>query len=264
METTLQPHKLGQLLDHSFRMTLKNYSRFLIPVALYSAVTTGLMEYMFTANSEFFSAASASPQMTENLLSSFKGGPYFLSLLLIILISPLFQFVVNDIAVKSFFLREDDWHLPSSLKKGLERFVPILLATLLSSLIIMGGFLVLIVGALIAALFLSLLYPVLIYEECSPRESLRRSFLLIRGEFFQMAGYWIVFWLIFIGMDMISSQLVEWILRLFLKNSTGLTSTILYYVLSLPVVILSIGLQSCFAVNMYFNQRIKREGFGLE
>lgn len=268
MDTSLNAHTLGQLLDHSFRMTVKNFIPFILPVALYSLVTTLLMDYMFTSNGDFFNALPLyGSDMTGDILASFRVGPYALTIGAMILINPLFQFVVTDLAVKTFFIREREWNILDSLRRGTGRYVTMLLATLLSSLLLMAGVFALIIGSLVVAVFLSLLYPVLVFEEeTSARESLRRSLLLIRGEFWKIAGYWIVFMLIFFGIDTLTTPLLNFLARLIIPSdsNSSLLTTSVHFILNLPVAVFTIGLQSCFTVNMYFNQRIKREGFGLE
>ncbi len=267
METSLNAHTLGQLLDHSFRMTFRNFRRFIPAVAVYSLVTTVLLEYMFASNSAFFNAIPAdASQISSDIFASFNAGAYILPILVMMLISPLFQFVVTDLAVETFFINDDDWRTADSLKKGVGRYVPLLLANLLSFLFMLAGAFTLFVGTLVAAVFLSLLYPVLVFEKTEARETLRRSFFLVKGEFWRITGYWIVFLLIFLGIDMVTSPLLSWLTKLITGAAGGsdTASTIIRYFLDLPIVVLTIGLQSCFTVNMYFNQRIKREGFGVE
>ncbi|MDC7219200.1 MAG: hypothetical protein PQJ59_04615 [Spirochaetales bacterium] len=265
METTpLTAHNLGQLLDHTFRMTFKNYRRFFLPVMLYSALSTALMEFMYAANSDFFNAVMISPDAAVDLFSSFNPGPYFLAITVMVLASPFFQYIVNDLAISSFFVREEEWNLPEAAGKASGRYVPMLLTTLLASLLIMAGAFALFVGAIVVALYLSLLYPILVFENLTPRETIRRAFNLVQKNFWAILANWIVFWLIFIGIDLINSRVVELIAPLIMGDAVGITTTIIYFILNLPVVVLTISLQCCFTVNLYFNQRIKKEGFGLE
>ncbi|MDC7223269.1 MAG: glycerophosphoryl diester phosphodiesterase membrane domain-containing protein [Spirochaetales bacterium] len=266
MENTLTAHKLGQILDHSFKMTIKNYRRYFLPVTLYFALTSGLMEYMYASNSAFFSAldTAITPEAAAELLSVFSPGPYYLSTLLILLITPFFQFILNDLAIAAFFVQEEQWTPAGSAERAVKRYLPMLGAMLLTSLLIMGGTFVFLVGALVVALFLSLIFPVLVYEKVSAKEALLRSFNLIKDDFFSLAGYWIVFWMIFFGIYMLKSVAVDFLGGLFLKEGNDLINTVVYYFLNLPVVVFAIGLQSCFTVNMYFNQRIKKEEFDLE
>lgn len=264
MENTITAHTIGQMIDHSFRMALKNYKRFALPVIVYSAITTLLMNYMFASNADFFIAAG-SLKPPEEIMAAFHPRSYFLVMIAVLIVSPLFQHTLCDLASSSFFLKEDEWSLSASLNKGINRYVPFLVVTLLSSLIIMAGMFLFLIGSLIAALYLSLVYPVMVNEEGSPRETLRRSLLLIRGEFWKITAAWILFWLIFFGIDLVTTRLLDHVHRFLLgEGAEGALSQALYFVLNAPVVIFTIGFQSCFAVNLYFNQRIKREGFGLE
>jgi uncharacterized MnhB-related membrane protein len=265
MENTIEAHSLGQLIDHSFRMAIRNYKKFALPVLVYSAITTLLLQYMFTSNAEFFSLAGAgASSLPEDILASFHPGSYFLIIIAVLLISPLFQYIVCDLGIASFFLREEEWKLSESLNKGISRYIPFLLVTIISSLMITAGIFIFIVGALIAGLYLSLIYPVMVFEEGTPKETLRRSFLLIRGNFWKVALAWILFWLIFAGIDLISSRLLDLIHNLIVREQTGFVSSAVYFVLNAPIVIFTIAFQSCFSVNLYFNQRIKKEGFGIE
>jgi hypothetical protein len=267
METSLNAHTLGQLLDHSFRMTFRNFRRFIPAVAVYSLLATALLEYMFSSNRAFFNAIPAdATQISSDIFASFNAGAYVLPILAMMLISPLFQFVVTDLAVETFFIREEEWHTGDSLGKGAGRYVPLLAANLLTFLFMLAGVFTLFVGTLVAAVFLSLIYPILVFENTAPRDTLRRSFFLIRGEFWRITAYWIVFILIFLGIDMVTSPLLSWLTKMIAGAAGGkkIASMVIRYFLDLPVAVLTIGLQSCFTVNMYFNQRIKREGFGIE
>jgi hypothetical protein len=264
METTLSAHKLGQILDQSFRMTLKNYGRFFLPIALYSALSTALLEYMFASNREFFTAAANSPEAAMSLLDQFALGPYFLSLAVILMISPLFQYILSDLSIKSFFIQEYEWTFTGSVENAMRRYLPMLGALILSALLFSISLFALLIGSLVTCIYMSLFIPILVYEECTAWNAIKRSFELIRGNFWQMAGYWLVFALIFIGIDLVSAYVVELTSRLIGGEGEGWIFTLFYYLLNLPFLILTLGFQHCFTTNMYFNQRIKKEGFGLE
>ena len=138
----------------------------------------------------------------------------------------------------------------------------------------MGGFLLCFVGVIPATVFVSLIIPVLVYENVGAIESFKRSITLVKNDF------WLILIQIFV-LQLILSFLSGFI-QLFsigfsaiipqISGSTPNSAMIILFVaisiLFLIAIIIVSFFSSAFSISfyviLYFNQRVKVEDFGVE
>lgn len=262
MENTLSALTLKPLIDHSIRMALKNYKKFALPIAIYYLTQSALVEYISYTNPWLMNPTASG--FTPEVMDNSDQTSLFLFFVITMLIAPLYRFLVVDLSISSFFMKEEQWTLSDSLKRSQKAYVPLLIASFLSNILIFMGVFVFIIGSLVVFIFISLIYPILVFEGCSTREAFMRSFKLVGKDFFPILGSWIIFGILLFSFQMITTSLIYRITMLFFNGQPGIYQVVIQHLLSVPLIILTLGVLNTFTVNLYLNQRIKKEEFGLE
>ena len=163
-------------------------------------------------------------------------------------------------------------------------YLKYLIITLLSSLIIglgtMIGILALIIGSVVAAIFLSVslvpITPILIVEETGIWETIKRSFRLVLKDFWQILGFLIIFYLIYMLFSLIFGAIAmapyagSFFFNLLhpaedtstITNSFQLLNQPVYLILNSLLTALITPLVPVFTVLIYFHLKFKEDQEG--
>ena len=199
--------------------------------------------------------------VVNNTLAGSSGNAFFGTLMPMI-----FMVLANTIAtaliievVSKKYLRK-----PQSMQQYISTILPFVLPiiglSILQSFAVGFGFILLIIPGFIVLAGLSLSAQTLVIERIGVTDAMKRSWELSKGHRMQIFGF-----LFLMG---IVSGVADYILRtIFLSNINlgNVRSVFMIYNISSTVVsALITPLTVCILILIYFNLRIKKEGFGLE
>lgn len=140
-----------------------------------------------------------------------------------------------------------------SVARGLRRFFPVLGASLLVSIVVGVGFVLLIIPGLIASIILSLTLPVCVVERLGPVESMSRSSELTRGYRWQIFG------------ALFAVGLVELVVGAVIGATVRHPDTLAIYVVVTSVAnVLFRAYQSVLTAIIYHDLRVIKDGLDLE
>ncbi len=140
-----------------------------------------------------------------------------------------------------------------SIGRGLRRFAPVFLATLLTSIVIVAGFFLVIVPGLIAAIVFSLTLPACVVERLDAVKSMKRSSALTRGY------RWPIFGALF------AVGLVSGVGEAAIEAATMHPATVLVYaLLTFGWSTLGTAYQTVLTAIIYHDLRVVKEGIDLD
>jgi hypothetical protein len=164
------------------------------------------------------------------------------------------------IAISSRYLGREITIL-QSYRIALRKLWTLLVARFVAGLWVGLGLVLLIIPGILLAVSFSLITPVVMLEDASAAKTRERSRELIAGFRWQIFAlfliYYIVYWLITLVFGSLLAALVGFILPAFLSTPTFAK------LLLAPLMILMTPIWALFTVLIYYNQRIKKEGFDL-
>lgn len=176
IQQELKPMDIGTIFDKTFKLVFDNFKNCLIIFLFY-----------FSINFILNLAVYIPVMIRFSLLISITE----------LFISIVITAILIDLYLKAFL--NEEWQLKSSFNYVLRRYVSLLGATMLSALIVIGGILLLIIGAIVFSVFLTFIEPVILYEKKRAGESISRSFKLVSYNFWGILGAIMLFALLFIG-----------------------------------------------------------------
>jgi hypothetical protein len=263
-ETTrprLRPLSLGEILDVSIKICIANWRTLLqavlivvVPVEIVSTILTA----DYTVNSFGDFSATTSPSTTEDL-NQYIGGLALSTLLQVLAV--LFATATCFRAIAQAYLGEKtDWR--SSSAYALRHVGPLLWLTLLYTLGVTFGLVLLIFGSVWLYIAWAFAVPAMLIEGVRGRRALGRSFRLVRKR------WWQTFATIAIGFILagIISTVVQGIFVVGLVVGSDNDALVLVLATLAGIVGLAIStpLQAALLTVLYFDLRVRKEGFDLE
>jgi hypothetical protein len=188
----LRPLGLGEILDGAIT-TMRTYPKATLAFGAVVAAFTQLLQF-FMLTKLISDAQSA---LTQQEVDAFLAESFVLRVLLTIT-----TYVANTIltgciaAVVSEAILGRSATLSEAWGRVRRRFWALIGTALLSGLIIFGGFLLLVLPAFYFAVVFALAGPVLILENASPTRALRRSWDLVKGNWWRVFGIILLTYLI--------------------------------------------------------------------
>ena len=244
-----EPMTTGALLDRAFRLYTGNFSLML-------GITAGAYVPFYLIMLALQSSIGVHFQSLIGALSALL----FQLLFLIFWASIAFPIAsgATTYAISERYLG-NDVTIGDALLRGLSHFWPLSIAQITATLRVLIGFLLLIIPGILWMLSYSLIVPAILIEGQRALPSLRRSSELVRG----YRGK--VFWVLLIvnllqlvlagGVDMISH---------FLFSSASASGELLGAALGNLLSIFLAPLGIIAAILLYYDMRIRKEGFDLE
>ncbi|HPO49154.1 MAG TPA: glycerophosphoryl diester phosphodiesterase membrane domain-containing protein [Spirochaetota bacterium] len=283
MTNGLEPMDFSGVFDKTFKLTIAGIKPYMKLFFIFFGISM-----IFVA---IFCGAAVWVVMTnEGLLSRLKDMPYvmrdmpgikqlttiipifFVSLLIIVVISCIFLFMSYDLFSKIF--TGEYWDIKNSFRIAKTKIFQTIGVQFFSLLAAFAGLLFCFIGVIPAMVFISLALPAMVYENTGVSGAFKRSLELVKNDF------WVILVQIFILQLILSFfngflQIFSFIFTSFAPNLakgdfSSLNATIVFIALAIFLVILtavalfSSAFSVSFYVSVYFNQRIKKENFGRE
>ena len=237
----LRPFGVGEMLDAAIKIYRDRFTT-LITVTAVVVVPLGILQAMLTAQ----------------ILSD----PADLGAGLASLVLAVVGVVVTQVATAAVTLAIADAYLDneapwqSYLAAAFSRTGAVVGASLLFGLAVLVGFLGLIVGAVVIGAGLGVFMPALMVERLGATQSLRRAWNLSNGHKWRIFGTWLVAYIIVVVVSVIVGTVFAF--------GITTTSVVADQLLAVAASVLTTPFMASVVVVIYFDLRVRKEGFDLE
>lgn len=259
----LRPLSLGEILDVSIKICLAHWRTLLkavlvVVVPVQIAGTIANADY--TVDSLDLNTGTArTPEETLEQFNQYLGGLAIAGVLQILAVLLATAACLRAIA-QAYLGEETDWR--SSLSYALRLAPSLLLLTLLYGLAIVLGLLLLILPGIWLYVAWAFATPALLVEGLRGRRALARSFGLVRGRWWRTFGVLIVGFVLAV----IISALVQAVFLVGILADEGNDTLVLALTALAGIVGLAVStpFQAALLTVLYFDLRVRKEGFDLE
>jgi hypothetical protein len=231
---------IGEILTQTFNLYSRNFAHYPVPF-LVAGILTGLVTIAVRL---VIVIPEVPTNPTSQLLLAWF--PTFLtaavtSLFLSGIVSWIANSFTTGITTKftSDLLENEQANLQTSFNFTLTKVLPLLAASIITSMLIVLGLIAVIVPGIILALMFSLVYPVIMLEGTGVLESLSRSRALVRNRWLKTLGLLLVVGIIVVTINgvavLIAGQfglvapLISGILTAFITPIIPIATTLYYY-----------------------------------
>lgn len=246
-EIRFEPMTAGRLLDRSFRIYFQNF-----PLML------GISAFAYMPLLVLDVVDVLSTQASDDGVAPFGFAGVFALAVSFLIVVPIGTGATSK-AVSDTYLG-NPVTVGTALKTAWGRIVPLLLAQLAATLIIMGGMVLFIVPGIILLVYYALVAPVAILESSGPAAIRRRSWTLVEGHGGKVFVVIVIVVVIQTAFDS-SGDVVPFLLGVEAESSTGAA---LRLALRSITGIVGYPLEPIAATLVYYDLRIRKEGFDLE
>ncbi len=164
------------------------------------------------------------------------------------------------IAISSRYLGREITIL-QSYRIALRKLWTLLGARIVAGLLVGLGFMLLVIPGILLAVAFSLITPVVMLEDASAGTSRERSRELTAGFRWQIFALFLIYYIVYWLITLVFGSLLVALTGLILPAFLGAPSVA--RLLLAPLLILMTPIWALFTVLIYYNQRIKKEGFDL-
>ncbi len=285
MENNIKKMNITELIDRAFRMSfscLKSYLKiygilvliYLVLAAaavLFLAIFIGFNNFdtitgLFSDPESFFRSNIITPDFS--IIGAFSI-VFVIFGILALVINSYYTGISLDMFIKSF--RGEQWTYRESFEMVKSKIGSIIGASFLTILLVFAGVLACCIGYIPMMALVSLTLTALVFENLKAGTAVSRSFKLVGYSFWGVLGAWSLYFLIYIGVSMISGSLSLVLFQLSSAVSGMLNITIPSFTVTIIAQIIQICIGfifSAFALSfnvcIYFNQKIKYENYGVE
>ena len=259
----LRPLSLGEILDVSIKIVIRNgptlFKAVLVVVVPVQIVST-LLTADYTVDSfDFSTNADQTPEETLEELNQYLGGLAISTILQALAVLLASAACFRAIA-QAYLGEKPDWR--SSLSYGLHRAPALLLLALLYGLGVVLGTLALIVPGVWLYVAWAFAMPALLVEGLRGRGALRRSFELVKGRWWRTFGI-IAFGFILVGVFSGIVQAIFLVGIVFEPDNHALV-LVLSGLSGAVGLVIGTPFQAALLTVVYFDLRVRKEGFDLE
>ncbi len=259
----LRPLSLGEILDVSIKICLRHWRTLLkavlivvVPVEIVSTALTA----DYTASSFDFSAnADKTPEETLDELNSYLGGLAISTLLQVLAVLLASAACFRAIA-QAYLGDSPDWR--GSLSYALHRAGPLLWLTLLYAMGVGFATLLLIAPGVWLYIAWAFAMPVLLVEGLRGRTALGRSYQLVKGR------WWRTFGVLAVGFILagVVSTIVQgaFLVGIIVEPDNDLLVLVLSALAGVVGLAIGTPFQAALLTVVYFDLRVRKEGFDLE
>ncbi len=241
MTIPLKKRSLGELLSLTFQLGFQNFTKLFI-IALLFQIPILLVQLQ-------------TPSILEGASLETIGYWGYIVMILRFFLGPLQQASMMQIVAEAY--TEGKASLGKCLSVGLKRFLPLLVYSLLYGLIIGIGFLLLVIPGLIFLAVFAVGAPALVVEGLGPISALKRSAELTKGFRWQVFGFILVLYVIFIIISGSTRVIGAIMSPMFILSHTGI-------ILNWAVAVLGSIFLLAGPVVLYFQLRIQKENLDLQ
>jgi len=259
----LRPLSVGEILDVSIKVCLANW-RTLLKTVLIVVVPLQILSTLLTADYtvsqvDFSATEPATAEETFDELNQYIGGLVITTILQVAAILLASAACLRAIA-QSYLGEQSDWR--SSLAFALRRAGPLLWLGLLYGLGVVLGTVLLIVPGVWLFIAWAFAMPALLVENVRGPKALGRSFGLVKGR------WWRTFGVILLGYLLagITSSIVQAIfyVGIFFDSGNDTLVLVLSALAGIVGLLITTPIQSALLAVIYFDLRVRKEGFDLE
>jgi MFS family permease len=259
----LRPLSLGEILDVSIKICVRHWRTLvkavlvvIVPVMIVSSILTA----DYTVSSfDFGSDSSQTPEEAFEELNQYLGGLAIASLLQVLAVLLASAACFRAIA-QAYLGDTPGWR--ASLSYAWHRAPSLLLITVLFGLGVLLGTLALIVPGIWLYLAWSFAIPVLLVEGLRGRKALGRSFELVKGR------WWRTFGVIVVGFILggVVSAIVQGVfsLGIIVEPDNDLLVVVINAIATTVAFAIATPFQAALVTVVYFDLRVRKEGFDLE
>jgi hypothetical protein len=252
----LRPLSVGEMLDAGFRLFNARFWTLilcvLVPVVPLTIVATALQ-------------ASVDPNAFDlNSTETVDSGTALAGTL----VAAVIQFAAAALGIAACFRAISAAYLgeragvAESLRYGLGRLLPLIVAYLLFIVLVGIGFIALIVPAFWIAVKLAMVFPAVVFERKGPFGAIGRSWTLTRGHWWRTFGTLLVVFLITFVMQLVFGGVVGGLLGAS-DTVSELTVAIVLTLVNLITLALTYPLWAAVTSVVYYDLRVRNEGFDL-
>ncbi len=262
--TQFQPMSIGQILDRAFRLYRANFVRFLtivaviqVPVALISMI---IMLWVQSSARTVVETSSNGPQFNSTVIIATVVGGIVFALAVI-----LAQFLSNAALIKnvSASYTGGDVSVGQAYRLVLPRLLTIVLASILVTILVGLGLILLVVPGIIFMFWFTLTTQCIVVENISATRGMKRSKQLVKGNLGKVFGLSFVVALItYVATFLFTS--VGRLICAALTEEQVMARTVINQVFSTAANILVMPISAAAMILLYYDFRIRKEGFDLE
>ena len=259
----LRPLSVGEILDVAIKICIAHW-RTLLQTVLIVVVPVQIISTLLTADYtvssfDFGATETQTPEETFEEFNQYLGGLVLGTLLQVLAVLLASAACFRAIA-QSYLGEQADWR--SSLGYALRRAPALLWVMVLYGLGVLVGFLLLIAPGVWIYIAWAFAMPVLLTEGLKGGRALRRSHELVRGRWWRTFG---VIALGFILASIVSSVVQALFFAGILFNSDNdVLVLVLSAVAGVVGLLITTPLQAALLAVVYFDLRVRKEGFDLE
>jgi hypothetical protein len=259
----LRPLSLGEILDVAIKICVRNWRTLLkavlIVVVPVQIVSTFLTADYTVASLNFSTNADKTPQQTLDELNGYLGGLAISSLLQILAVLLASAACFRAIA-QAYLGDEPDWR--ASLSFALHRAPSLLLLMLLYTLGVGFATLLFIAPGVWLYVAWAFAMPALLVEGLRGRKALGRSFGLVKGRWWRTFGVLVVGFLL----AGVVSSLVQgaFLIGIIVNPDNDVLVLVLSAISGIVGLAISTPFQAALLTVVYFDLRVRKEGFDLE
>lgn len=264
----IQPMTIGDLLDATFKMLKLHWKPLLQIAGVYAlpAVVLQLLLVSGSSDSVDVNGGNASGVLTGlvNGLGNDRAADSVglvvtagvLSLAFSVLLIPLLQGAITRLVASAYLGEDIDARQALQLAKS--RWTTLMAAAVLTFFCVLGGLVLLIIGAFVIAVLLTFVTPVIMVEGGKARRALSRSWSLFNKRFWGYVG------------ALVAMGIVELIIKLVLSALAAIIGTPLLGshaaggVVNVLAAAVNLIVSGILATLMYFDARVRNEGFDIQ
>jgi hypothetical protein len=257
-EPQLRPLSVGEVLDAGFRLFSARFWTLILCV-LVPVVPITILGTILQASVDPNAFDLDSTATTVDSGTALAGT----------LVSAAIQFAAAVLAIAACFKAISAAYLgehagaAESLRYGLGRLLPLLVAYILWVVIFAIGFVLLVIPAVWIGVKLSMVFPAVVFERKGPFGAIGRSWTLTRGHWWRTFGTLLVVFLITFVMQIVFGGIVGGLLGT--SDTVGeLTVAIILTLVNLITLALTYPLWSAVTSVVYYDLRVRNEGFDLQ
>ncbi len=253
----LRPLGVADIVAVAIRLYRGNFLT-LVKVAAVVIVPITVLEYLLVLAVGEETFAPLTDPAADGAL-----GELFLFLLVALFVGVLGTSLVNAASITVLAQvclgRDPDW--VASLRAGARRLLPLVGATLLVAVGTALGLLLLVVPGVILYVRWAVVTPALVTERLGPAEAMRRSWALVSGRSWPVLGAVALGFLFFAIADQIFSAIGTGLLE---RLDSTVAGEVAYAVTVTLASILTIPFLAAVVTVVYFDLRVRKEGYDLE
>lgn len=252
----LRPLSVGEILDAAFKL----YSRYFKPLVVCVLIVTvplAILDTLITASTTD-NAFDYGADTTTDDQAAFTAGQAMSAVVNVILFSVATAACFRALTA-GYLGRATTWQ--ESLGFGLRRLWPVLGATVLMVLALIPAFIALVIPGIWLAVAFSVAIPALLVERLGPATCLGRSFRLVRNRWWPTFGALIVMFVLIFIIQLVVGAIVGVVLTDSDNEALGGT---LFTLANIVAATLTFPLQAAIVTVIYFDLRVRKEGFDLQ